>query len=124
MTRTIMKIVLGTGLLMVLALFGTPSTSQDLTTRPVQEGHDLFHKYYQHWYNGRGTHCCDERHCRPAQAGEFRWHNGGWQVRLRGAWQHIKATDHVRDDGGLGPFGSICHTGTHVFCVDLPDAQM
>ena len=95
-----------------------------------EEGHNLFHEYYQYWYNKRGTHCCDEQHCRP---GEFRWNpEVGWEVQLRdGSWYKWKDTDQVKGDGGLGPFGSICdswitinaiQSGVVVFCVDPPEA--
>lgn len=85
-------------------------------------GHDLFHSYYQHWWNERGTHCCDETHCRPA---EFRWNaeTNTWQVLLRtGEWYTWEQSDMVVDDMGLGPFGSVCDTETGwVYCVDPPD---
>lgn len=89
-----------------------------------QTGHDLFHEYYQYWYNERGTHCCNETHCRPATAGEFRYRNGNWEVLMPSGWRVIKESDMVIDDGGLSPFGSICHSGDTLFCIDLPDPQM
>ena len=85
-------------------------------------GHDLFHQYYKYWFNQNGTHCCNEQHCRPIQAGELRWHNGRWQINLNG-WRTIAADRHVIDDGGLGPFGSICHQNDYILCVDMPDTS-
>lgn len=86
-----------------------------------ESGHDLYHEYYQHWYNHRGVHCCDETHCRPA---EFRLNNGRWEVLLRtGEWYAWKDSDLVVDDYGLNPFGSVCDTESGwVYCVDPPQA--
>jgi len=101
-------------------LFTLAATSATGEVAPSQEGHDLFHQYYKFWYNGRGTHCCNEQHCRPAK---FRYHNGEWQVEVTpDYWYTWKETDEVIDDYGLDPFGSVCHSGTTVFCVDPPQA--
>lgn len=106
----------------ILALLATLPAHAEVPE--VNPGHDLFHQYYKYWYNGRGTHCCNEQHCRPAQPGKFRFHNGAWQVILGGEWRTLVETDLVIDDGGLGTFGSICHAGTYLYCVDLPDPSM
>lgn len=105
----------------ILALaLSTLSARADAPDRAPHQGHGLYHSYYQHWYNSRGTHCCDERDCRPTK--DFRWQDGKWQVKLLdGTWYTVKRTDHVVDDGGLGPFGSVCERNGHVFCVDMPD---
>lgn len=107
----------------LIALLVGLSWSSTAHAETLPPSHDLYHEYYQYWYNGRGTHCCDERHCRPANASDFKWQNGRWYVNLNNHWRPIVGTDYVVDDGGLGPFGSICAEGSHLYCVDLPDAQ-
>jgi len=73
----------------------------------------------------RGTHCCNERHCRPLQPGQARWTaERGWEVQILGRWQVIGPMTFVRDDGGLGPFGSVCHEGNYIFCFDPPEASL
>lgn len=109
-------------LMIALMLCGTPSWA-DAPDLADKSGHALFHEFYQYWYNGRGTHCCNETHCKPLEPGQVKWSvDTGWQVRLEGEWQRIDRTDHVVDDGGLGPFGSVCHEGTHLFCIDMPES--
>lgn len=89
------------------------------------EGHDLFHDYYQFWYNQKGVHCCDERHCRPVEPGELRWNNELqlWEILIKDEWRKIEASRYVIDDGGLGPFASICMEGGYIFCFDPPEAS-
>lgn len=96
------------------------SSMADAPDLTQSEGHALYHEYYKYWYNGRGTHCCNDQHCRPAK---FRYHDGAWQVEIApDQWYTWQYTDQVRDDLGLGPFGSVCAEGDHVYCVDPPDA--
>ncbi len=91
--------------------------------RGQSASHDLFHRYYQFWYNQIGNHCCRNEHCRPTEA---RWNAeaGQWEALVLGRWVLIQPSQIVRDDYGLDPFPSVCHNDSgHVYCFDPPGAQ-
>lgn len=119
-------------LVLVTLLFASTSNADDHSTPswdgPLVENpgmgdrgyrHGEHHHIYKHWTNSNGTSCCNDYDCRMTQA---RWQDGSWYALVDGNWRKMSASRFVPDDGGLGPFASVCASRTgHIWCFDPPD---
>ena len=126
-TTRILSLVACALLASAVGLSSLHAQSASLTTVDAPDmsqadgGHSLYHQYYQYWENQRGTHCCNNQHCRPSKA---RWSAArGWEALTSiGTWVQIQPGDDVKDDGGLGPFATVCDISGDIICFDPPDA--